>query len=158
MFEHLAISSTSFLPRSGLEEAGALFTSDGASYKDYQVTSSATGTAESGVLCRVERSRTLDELQRDPLYGRLWQAAPELPAEPSPVEVARDHRLAILARKYEGATLSREDEARVAILTQRLRRLAPRVTKLSWTIAEEAVAELEAVSVSVDEIGAKYGL
>jgi hypothetical protein len=79
----------------------------------------------------------LKELQEDAVFGRLWQTPQELP--PSQLETASDQRLMILARKYEGAALTREDHARVAILTQRLRRLAPRVTQLSWTLAEESV-------------------
>lgn len=101
-------------------------------------------------------SLSLSELRADPVFGQIWQA----PIQPlhDPVRQAEDHRLAILARKYEGTQLTREDEARVAILTQRLRRLLPRVTAKSWTIAEESVEELEAVAASVVEIRAKYGL
>jgi hypothetical protein len=123
-----------------------------------QPTLQSTGTTERQVFTRVEQSRTLKELQEDPLYGRLWQS----PQQPEPtrteLEAASEHRLAILARKYEGAVLTREDVARVAILTQRLRRLAPRVTHLSWTIAEDSVQELEATAARASEIGAKYGL
>lgn len=101
-------------------------------------------------------SLSLSELQAHPMFGRIWQA----PKQPShdPVQQAQDHRLAILAKKYEGTQLTREDEARVAILTQRLRRLLPRITTKSWTIAEESVGELEAVAANVGEIRAKYGL
>jgi hypothetical protein len=97
----------------------------------------STGAADPHLRRRAERSRTLKELQEDAVFGRLWQTPQELP--PSQLETASDQRLMILARKYEGAALTREDHARVAILTQRLRRLAPRVTQLSWTLAEESV-------------------
>lgn len=105
---------------------------------------------------RVARSASLEELQAHNVFGRLWQA----PAEelPDPAQQAQNHRLAILAKKYEGTQLTREDEARVAILTQRLRRLVPRVTAKSWTMAEESVTELEDVASRVEEIRRKYGL
>lgn len=114
--------------------------------------------AESQLVSRTEQSYTLQELQTHPVFSKLWQTPPESPAEPSRLDVARDQRLAILAQQFEGVELTREDEARVAILTQRLRRLAPRVTHKAWTIAEESVSALEAVSARVDEIGTKYGL
>lgn len=114
--------------------------------------------AESQLGSRTEQSYTLKELQTHPVLSQLWQTPPESPAEPSRLDVAREHRLAILAQQFEGVELTREDEARVAILTQRLRRLAPRVTHKAWTIAEESVSALEAVSARVDEIGTKYGL
>lgn len=113
--------------------------------------------AKSPLFSRVLQSRTLEELQTDPQYGRMWQT-PEAEPEPSRLEIARDQRIQILAMQFEGAVLTREDEARFAILTQRLRRLAPRVTQKSWTIAEDAVSGLEAISGRIDEIGAKYGL
>ena len=103
-----------------------------------------------------DSSRTIEELQNDPVFGTLWKPAqPELS---SPLETSRDQRLAILAREFEGIKLTREDEARLAIVTQRLRRLAPKITTRSWTIAEEVLAELEGVSARIDDIGAKYGL
>lgn len=115
-----------------------------------------TSTAEVHSFEKAELSHTLEELQQHPVFGSLWRT-PQ-PEAISPLETTRDHRLAILARELEGAELTREDEARLAILTQRLRNLAPKVTTKAWTIAEEALAKLEDVSVRVDEIGVKYGL
>lgn len=45
----------------------------------------------------------------------------------SEAEVANRTRLALLARQYEAARLSIEEETRLAIVTERVRRLIPRV-------------------------------
>ncbi len=105
---------------------------------------------------KTQGSRTLAELRKDPVFGSLWQEPQSEP--PSALEITRDHRLAILAQEFEGVDLSREDQARLAILTHRLRRLSPSVTARSWTVAEEILTELESVSAHIDAIGAKYGL
>lgn len=159
MFEFQQSSfPTAFLPRESLKVSDALATSILTNEHSERLVFSPTSVPGPRVLREIQRSKTLDELRRDPVYGRLWHAVPEQITEPNPAEIARDDRLAILARKYEGGALTREDEARVAILTQRLRRLVPRVTRLSWTIAEDALTRLEALSASVDQIGEKYGL
>lgn len=114
-----------------------------------------THTADVHSFRRTERSSTLEELQKHPLFGLIWQPPPE---PPSPLETTRSYRLAILAREFEGAELTREDEARLAILTQRLRRLSPKITAKSWTIAEEELTKLEEVSSQIESISLRYGL
>lgn len=138
-------SSTEFLPRA-----------DAGLGPRQSMSMRKTATAEIHSFEQAERSHTLEELQQHPVFGSLWRV-PQ-PEAPNPLEATRDHRLAILAREFEGAELTREDEARLAILTQRLRNLAPKVTSKAWTIAEEALAKLEGVAVRIDEIDAKYGL
>lgn len=77
-----------------------------------------------------------------------WLDAEEFDLQPPPVrteiETTRDKRLTLLARKYEGRSLVVEEEARLKLLTERLRRLVPRVTEEDWEqltdIAENAVA------------------
>jgi len=152
------LPSTAMLPHGSFDRAQkALFTSMIAEKKAFVSAPSSTST-ETQLVPRADRSRTLEELREDPVYGRLWQFAPEVPVQQSPLDVAREQRLEILARQFEGTELTREDEARIAILTQRLRRLAPRVTHTSWTLAEESIANLEVVTTRLDQIGAKYGL
>jgi len=92
---------------------------------------------------------------------RMQIAATPLPVReiPSadPVARARDMRVSLLARKYEGLSTV-EDDARLAILTARLRKLAPRVTAADIDNLTTMVAELEQVSANLDEIRSKFGL
>lgn len=74
-----------------------------------------------------------------------------------PAGRARDVRVSLLARKYEGLSTV-EDDARLAILTARLRRLAPRVTAADIDKLTTMVGELEQVSANLDEIRSKFGL
>ena len=73
------------------------------------------------------------------------------------VDRARDARVALLARKYEGLSTV-EDDARLAILTARLRKLSPRVTSVDIDKLTTMVGELEQVSSNLDEIRSKFGL
>lgn len=70
---------------------------------------------------------------------------------------ARDARVALLARKYEGLSTV-EDDARLAILTARLRKLSPRVTSGDIDKLTTMVGELEQVSSNLEEIRSKFGL
>lgn len=70
---------------------------------------------------------------------------------------ARDARVALLARKYEGISTV-EDDARLAILTARLRKLSPRVTSADIDKLTTMVGELEQVSSNLEEIRRKFGL
>jgi hypothetical protein len=69
----------------------------------------------------------------------------------------RRSEAALLARKYEGLSTV-EDDARLAILTARLRKLTPRVTAADIDKLRTMVGELEQVSANVDEIRSKFGL
>lgn len=73
------------------------------------------------------------------------------------VDRARDARVALLARKYEGVSTT-EDEARIEILTQRLRKLSPRVTTTDLDNLSTMIGQLEEVSSNLDEIRSKFGL
>lgn len=151
-------SSTAFISHVD-DFSNAITTHIGVEVKKNTWTPLETHTTDAHDFYRTEdRSRTLGELQQDPLFGRLWRSPKPESTVPDLVETARNHRLAILAREFEGAELTREDKARLAILTQRLRKLVPRVTTKSWTIAEEGVAQLEDISARIDDIGARYGL
>ncbi len=69
----------------------------------------------------------------------------------------RDARLALLARKYEGRA-SVEDTARLQILNERLRRLAPRVTREDVEVVVEMVADAEGIASRLTAMKAKLGL
>lgn len=73
------------------------------------------------------------------------------------VDRARDARVALLVRKFEGQSTV-EDDARLAILTERLRKLSPRVTSADIDNATTMVGELEQVSANLDAIRSKFGL
>jgi hypothetical protein len=70
---------------------------------------------------------------------------------------ARDARLALLARKYEGAA-SVEDTARLQILTERLRKLSPRVTEKDVEQVAEMVADAEGIAARLAAVKEKFGL
>jgi hypothetical protein len=70
---------------------------------------------------------------------------------------ARDARLALLARKYEGVA-SAEDGARLQILTERLRKLAPRVTPHDLEQVVEMVADAESIAARLAAVKDKFGL
>lgn len=70
---------------------------------------------------------------------------------------ARGARVALLARKCEGLSTV-EDDARLAILTARLRKLTPRVTSADLDNLTTMVGELEQVSANLDAIRSKFGL
>ncbi len=86
------------------------------------------------------------------------QVAPRLrPDEPAdPADLARDARVALLARNCEG-TSTVEDDARFEILTQRLRKLRPRVEREDIGAISDMVDQLETVSDNLDEIRSKFG-
>ena len=73
------------------------------------------------------------------------------------VERARRARVSLLARKYEGAS-SVEDDARIDILTERLRRLSPRVTNTDLGTMSKMVEDLEKVSLNINRIRENFGL
>lgn len=70
---------------------------------------------------------------------------------------AREERIALLARRHTGAG-SIEDDARFRILTERLRRLVPRVTSADFQPVEAALSAMETTTATLDELRAKFGV
>jgi hypothetical protein len=60
-------------------------------------------------------------------------------------DVVNRTRLALLARQYEAARLSIEEEARLAIVTERVRRLIPRVTVDDFEALQAILEEAERI-------------
>jgi hypothetical protein len=85
------------------------------------------------------------------------QAAPTRHDLDDEVMKARDARLALLARKYEG-TASIEDGARLQILTERLRKLSPRVTSSDVEQVTDMVSEAERIAARLEAVKKKFGL
>jgi hypothetical protein len=103
------------------------------------------------------------EMRTDPTAtGQELRAAPGHPSSGSAQDEndglkARDLRLALLARKYEGAA-SVEDTARLQILTERLRNLAPRVTAKDVEQVALMVADAEVIAAKLAAVKDKFGL
>ncbi len=69
----------------------------------------------------------------------------EAAAEASPAESANESRLALLAREYVAGQLSTEEAARLAIVSERVRRLIPRVTLRDFEELEGIGRELKKI-------------
>lgn len=68
-----------------------------------------------------------------------------------------DNRMELLARRFEGDA-SIEDLARIHLLTVRLRRLDPRVTRAEQQATEEIVQSMERVDANLAAIRAQFGI
>jgi hypothetical protein len=84
-------------------------------------------------------------------------------SQPSSVELqdevtrARTRRIELLVRQFDKET-SIEDDARLLILTQKLRRLSPSVPDAAWADLSAATSALEQVSSDLDVIRAQFGI
>jgi hypothetical protein len=67
------------------------------------------------------------------------------PEELSPGDIANQSRLELLARKYVSGQLSTEESARLAIVSERVRRLIPRVTLQDFERLEGLGMELKQI-------------
>lgn len=73
---------------------------------------------------------------------------PEEEAQLSAAESANRDRLELLARAYVAGQLSTEEEARLAIVSERVRRLIPRVMVQDFE-------ELERIAIELEQIGSE---
>ena len=73
------------------------------------------------------------------------------------ISEARDRRIELLVRKFD-KTSTTEDDARFHILTQKLRRLVPRVTERETNQLASTVAMIEELTADLDATKTKYGL
>lgn len=74
------------------------------------------------------------------------------------IQQTASDRLLLLSRKYEGSVSSREDEARIMVLTERLRRLQPRVDGKAWETIERLTAKAEESDSLIAELKAEFGI
>jgi hypothetical protein len=81
----------------------------------------------------------------------------QVPQKEGAEDTARRARVALLVKKHEGKT-TREDGARLDILTERIRKMDPRVTARQLDSMAGMIGDLESVSNSLDAIRAKYAL
>jgi anti-sigma-K factor RskA len=70
---------------------------------------------------------------------------PEEEVRLSTAESANQSRLELLAREYVAGQLSTEEEARLAIVSERVRRLIPRVTVREFEELERIAADLKQI-------------
>jgi hypothetical protein len=101
----------------------------------------------------LSHTQTGHELLQSAYQGGSAKAIDSVSVEDS----ARRARVALLVKKHEGKT-SREDGARLAILTERIRKLDPRVTTQQLDSMADMVGQLESVSTNLDLIREKYAL
>ena len=78
----------------------------------------------------------------------LSTTTPEEEARLSAAETANQSRLELLAREYVAGQLSTEEQARLAIVSERVRMLIPRVTVRDFE-------ELERIGKELEELGAE---
>ncbi len=103
--------------------------------------------------------------------GVRWEVRVDLTAAPNPESVnadtvsnvaadgqQRDRRLRLLARKYGQRDFSREDQARLEILNQRLRRVIVRVSEDDVVGLEETAQQLEDSRNLRKQLEEKYGI
>jgi len=118
------------------------------------------GTQVIGILRSLPISQTITEMENQgsqmlSVFETLLRD--EDSNEDPQIVAARDSRITLLVKKYEGNT-DREDNARLEILTQRLRKLSPIVTNHELTSATEIVDDLEAISSRLNTVMERYGL
>jgi hypothetical protein len=70
---------------------------------------------------------------------------------------ARDARIALLARRHEG-TASMEDSARFHLLTERIRKLMPRVAPKEFDVLTEMVEDAESIAGTVASIRSEFDI
>lgn len=76
----------------------------------------------------------------------------------SEAETANRTRLTLLARQYVQEQLSTEDDARLAIVTERVRRLIPRVTADDFEALEYMLQEAARIEASDNERRQRLGI
>lgn len=64
---------------------------------------------------------------------------------PSGAEVVNEERLVLLARKFDRAVPLREENARIAILNERMRRLLPPVSLIEYDALEEVMTRMDEI-------------
>ena len=93
---------------------------------------------------RVYRANVPVSGSPDAFNPRTAPGMPE-PTELGRLEVARDTRVELLAQKYESGSATREELARIGILTERLNALAPRTTSADVDALAGAVSAIESL-------------
>jgi hypothetical protein len=90
--------------------------------------------------------------------GKTFFLAQAALAAPADTGVLAKERAQLLARQLGGGTFSAADSARLDELTQRVRRLLPRVTERHWQNLGEIASRSDEVRETVRRIRQKHGL
>lgn len=101
-----------------------------------------------------DQSSSIEDLQAVPAAESYLES--EAPSEVvDPLALAQESRLMLLADKYEG-NITREGAARLQLLTQRLRKLSPRVSQADFERLSTLVDAVEANAGALEELRHKY--
>lgn len=73
-------------------------------------------------------------------------------------DIANESRLVLLARKYAQKRLSPEETARLEIVTERVRQLAPSVGASDFERVDAAIGRLQEIAAETTELRQKLGL
>ena len=98
---------------------------------------------------------------REPISGASSAVlAPLTVAVPgrSAIDRTRDDRVRLLAKKYATGDVSREEFARIEILTARLETLAPRTTAEDIDRLAQVVDTIERLKAGLQDFDAEFGL
>jgi hypothetical protein len=111
----------------------------------------------SGVFMITKSAQGTNGTDKLTLIAAQEMATPEVLADPVVVK-ARDDRLYLLAMKFSGADQPAEHVARLHILTNRLRVLAPPVSEAAWQRFEEIATDIADRSAEIATLEEELGL
>lgn len=118
----------------------------------------SVSSTDTVVLKPREIARDESSLQTGEKQTRVLSSKPSnTQGSRSPLVAAREAKLALLAKKYEGEP-TREDSARLALLTERIRRLHPRVTKHDIDVMTTVVSQVEDVTDTLAQLRNRLGI
>ena len=97
-----------------------------------------------------DRTALVEEknIEEPPPLPSAITAMPEHLSQNSEADVANRTRLALLARQYVAGTLSTEEEARLAIVSERVRRFIPRVTVEDFEMLGHMLEEAQQIELA----------
>lgn len=110
-----------------------------------------TGTAIYSIVRTPPGTATINDSEKAHKNFVKVEAAPDM------VERDRDNRISLLIQKFEGHS-SREDSARLDILTQRIRSISPRVSRVEISNLGSVVEQVETISDRLAELESELDL
>lgn len=98
----------------------------------------------------IDRTALVEEerIEESPLLPSATMPLPEHLSQESAAHTANRTRLELLARQYVAGTLSTEEEARLAIVSECVRRLIPRVAVEDFEMLEHILEEVQHIELA----------